>query len=201
MMGMEPTKNISAGLDRWGTAFKALGKAILFFLWTTFLAFVISLPAQGVLYLVGVPRQFYITAFVGYVVFNFSVNLKNLDKITELIRDPEVSIKVLVGVSIILTNLLFIVYPLIGWFLTLWVSPEIAVWIPFFLMWWEITVISEERRVLQYFTVAWLIVVVVRIAIRLFSKSGKESGFNVKSTSFGSPVGVVVALLVASLRK
>ncbi|AIU70181.1 hypothetical protein TEU_07460 [Thermococcus eurythermalis] len=198
---MEPTKTVAGNLDRWDTAFKALGKAVLFFLWTTLLAFVISLPAQGVLYLIGVPRQFYITAFVGYAVFNFSVNLKNLNEITELIRDPKVSIKALIGVSIILTNVLFIVYPLIGWILTRWVSPEVAVWIPFFLMWWEITVISGERKVLQYFTVAWLMVIVVKIIVRLFSKSGKESEFNVKSTSFGSPVGVVVALLVASLRK
>lgn len=198
---MEPTKTVAGNLDRWDTAFKALGKAILFFLWTTLLAFVISLPAQGVLHLIGVPRQFYITAFVGYAVFNFSVNLKNLNEMTELVRDSKGSIKVLIVLSIILTNILFIVYPLIGWILTQWVSPEIAVWIPFFLMWWEITVISEERKVLQYFTVAWLMVIVVKIIIRLFSKSGKESEFNVKSTSFGSPVGVVVALLVASLRK
>lgn len=187
---------MSVNSNRWGTAFRALGEAILFFLWSALMVFLASLPALGVLYLLGVPTQFYITAFVGYVGFNFSVTLKNLSKVKEIIRDPKVSRKALVLVSVLVANVLLVVYPVIGWFLTRWMG-EAAVWVPFFLLWWEISVISGENRVLHRFTVTWVLAMFINLIMRVFHVSPKR----VEVRTAGSPLMVVMALFAPALRR
>ncbi|WP_297092007.1 hypothetical protein [Thermococcus sp.] len=195
-MSMEQTKVVSKDLDNWGVAFGTLGKVILYFLWSTILTFIVTLPALGVLYLVGVPREFYVTAFVGYVVFNFSVTLKKLWEIKKAIEESGASVRVLFLVAFLVLNVIFVVYPVISWFVTRWVGLEIAVWMPFFLMWWEVSVISGKNEVLKYFTVTWLLVLVLKAVDKVLRVSAKA-----EMRTAMSPVAVIITILVAFIRK
>lgn len=195
-MGMERTEVVSADLDKWGVAFRTLGKVILYFLWNMILTFIVTLPAFGVLYLIGVPQEFYVTAFVGYVVFNFSVTLKKLWEIKKAVEESGAPVKMMFLVAFLVLNVLFVVYPVISWFVTRWVSLEIAVWMPFFLMWWEVSVISGKNEVLKYFTVTWLLVLVLKAVDKVLRVSAKA-----EMRTAMSPVAVMITILVAFMRK
>jgi len=182
--------------DGWKFAGKVLGKAVLYFLWSTFLLVVVTLPAFGLLHFVGVPREFYVTAFVSYAVFNFSVTLKNLPEIKRVIEESEIPVKMLFGMAFLILNVLLVVYPVFGWIMSLWINPQLALWIPFFLIWWEVSAISGKRKVLAYFTVTWLLVLIFGILRGVFNVTQK-----VEMKAAMSPVAAFVILLVALMRK
>jgi len=209
LISMEQTKVVSVGLDNWGVAFRALGRAILFFLVSMVMVFVVTLPALGILSLIGVQRQFYVTAFVGYVVFNFAVTLKNWNMVAEAIKDVRGHVALLVLASVLVLNILFIVYPLIGWVLVRWISVNIVVWVPLFLMWWEVSRISGENRVLQHFTVTWLLVVIIKgmsaVSRVLHGSTSNEEEGSADRGRIGItssvPAVAIVMLLIALFRK